>query len=69
MVKKVAGPNRRGPKGQTDIGKKIPDVQSRRQPMPATAKAGAKLMAKMMNTKVHKTVAMKEKRNKTAKYN
>ena len=60
--------NHRGPKGQTDIGKKIPVTETKRQPKPAAAKTAALKMGELMHTKVHKTHAMKEKRNKTAKY-
>lgn len=66
MPKKVM--NHCGPKGQTDIGKKIPNSPAKRQPKPASAKTGALKMGELMHTKVHKTHAMKEKRNKTAKY-
>lgn len=68
MVKKVPGPNRVGPKGQTNIGKKVPDVSTKKQSKPAAAKTAALKMGELMHTKVHKTHAMKEKRNKTAKY-
>lgn len=60
--------NRKGPKGQTDIGKKIADNPTKKQPKPASAKTAALKMGELMHTKVHKTHAMKEKRNKTAKY-
>ena len=60
--------NRKGPKGQTDIGKKIPHEGTKKQPKPAAAKTAALKMGELMHTKVHKTHAMKEKRNKTAKY-
>lgn len=52
MVKKVPGPNRKGPKGQTNIGKKAPDVQSKKQPMPESAKAAAKKMGELMHARV-----------------
>lgn len=66
VVKKPV--NHKGPKGQTNIGKKIADTSSKKQPKPASAKTAALKMGELMHTKVHKTHAMKEKRNKTAKY-
>lgn len=66
MTKKPV--NHKGPKGQTDIGKKIATPTAKRQAKPASAKTAALKMGEMMHTKVHKTHAMKEKRNKTAKY-
>ena len=52
MVKKVPGPNHKGPKGQTNIGKKAPDVQSKRQPKPMSAKMAAAKMSSLMSSKV-----------------
>jgi hypothetical protein len=52
MVKKVAGPNRKGPKGQTNIGKKIPDTPSKKQPTPMSAKAAASKMGSLMHSRV-----------------
>lgn len=59
--------NKTGPKGQTNIGKKFPNHDTKRQPKPASAKTAALKMGEMMHTKVHKTVAMKTTRNKGAK--
>ena len=53
---------------KSHIGRKIPTSPARKQPKPESAKAGAKKMAELMHKKVYKTVAMKEKKNKTAKY-
>lgn len=65
MVREIS--NKRGPKGQTNIGKKIPQNDTKRQPKPASAKTAALKMGEMMHSKVHKTVAMKTTRNKGAK--
>lgn len=60
--------NHKGPKGQTDIGKKAPQTDSKRPPKPTSAKTAALKMGEMMHTRATKTHAMKEKKNKTAKY-
>lgn len=67
-MKKVKGPDHKGPKGQTGIGKKIATPTTKKVAKPASAKTAALKMGELMHTKVHKTHAMKEKRNKTAKY-
>lgn len=59
--------NRLGPKGQTNIGKKAPNQQTKMQPKPTTAKTAALKMGEMMHSKVRKTVAMKTTKNKGAK--
>lgn len=66
MTKKPV--NHRGPKGQTALGKKIAHEGTKKTAKPAAAKTAAMKMGEMMHSKVHKTHAMKEKRNKTAKY-
>lgn len=59
MVKKVAGPNHRGPKGQTNIGKKIPDTQAKPQASPASAKTAALKMGQIMNKKTSRVRSCK----------
>lgn len=56
------------PAGQKNIGKKIPDSPTKKQPMPMTAKVAAGKMGDMMHRKVSKTQAMREQKPKTAKY-
>lgn len=56
------------PAGQKTLGKKIAQTDTKRQPMPATAKAATKQMGELMTRKVHHTQAMREQRQKKAKY-
>lgn len=67
MMERQAKPVR-GMRTATHLGKKIATETSKKQPKPASSKTAALKMGELMHKKSSKTQAMKEKKNKTAKY-